>query len=88
MRSSVAGAVPSIAIAMQRVVCRDTFFRDDLLQRVKPVRIISLAGVGIAGALRALDFGRKRRCPFATKAGGSIFARVAVASGWYWPDET
>ncbi len=64
VRGAVAGMVPGIAIAMQRVLCRDAFFSDDFLQRRQPVRVIGLAGVGIAGGLRALDLGGECCCPF------------------------
>ncbi len=64
MWGTVAGVIPRIAITMQSVMCRDTFFRNDLFQRREPVRIISLAGLGIAFALRAFDFGGERGRPF------------------------
>ena len=51
VRGAVAGVVPGIAIAMQSVLRRHAFFRHQFFQRGQPVRIIGLAGVGIAGRL-------------------------------------
>jgi hypothetical protein len=41
---------------MQRLLAGNAFFGDQSFQRRQPMGIISLAGVGIAFALRQLDF--------------------------------
>ena len=64
MRRAIAGMVPGVTIAVQRLVRRVAFFRHQPLERGEPMQIISLAGVGIAGVLRALDLGGERCRPF------------------------
>jgi hypothetical protein len=49
--------IPGVAITVQRFACADAFGRDQPFECREPVPIIGLAGVGIAGGLRALDLG-------------------------------
>ena len=64
MRRAVGGVVPGVAVAMQEIGSRDALGGDEPLQRREPVPVVGLAGVGIAGGLRALDFFGKRCGPF------------------------
>src|SRR6185312_14608449 len=67
-RCAVGGALrragPGVAIARERLrVCR-AFRGNDALERVEPMQVVSLTGVGIAGRLRALDLLRQDVGPF------------------------
>jgi len=64
VRSTVAGAVPGIAVAMQCSLRRHALVRDELFQRIEPMQIVGLAGIRVAGRLRMLDFVCKRGRPF------------------------
>src|SRR5260370_23542458 len=64
MRRAVGGVVPGVAIAIEGLGGRDAFRRDQSFQCRQPMPVIGLAGVGIAGRLRALDLIGKRRNPF------------------------
>ena len=55
MGRAVRGAVPGVAIAIERFGGSHALGRYQPLQRRKPVAVVGLAGVGIAFRLRALD---------------------------------
>src|SRR4249920_3423109 len=60
VRRAVGGPVPGVAVAVQEFGRRDALGGDEALQRRQPMLIVGLAGVGIAGGLRALDLGAER----------------------------
>ena len=64
VRRAVGGMVPGVAVARERGRVGHALLGDDALERVEPVPVIGLAGVGIAGRLRALDLVRQGRRPF------------------------
>ena len=64
MRGAFARALPGVASSRQHIYIGKAFGGDDAFQRRQPVVIIGLAGVGIAGSLRLLDFIAERRGPF------------------------
>ena len=57
-------ASPGVAIACERLRVRRAFRGDDALERVEPMPVVGLTGVGIAGRLRALDLLRQDVGPF------------------------
>src|SRR5690606_1852557 len=85
VRRAVAGAVPRIAIAMQRIGRRDAFLRDKALECRAPVQAIGLAGVGIARGLRALDLAGARRRPFRPGEQGASVQRHRHGEGLRLP---
>src|SRR5947208_1618210 len=64
MRRAVGGVVPGLAIAVQGVGGCNTLRSDEIFQRCQPMPVVSIAGVGIAERLRALDLTGERRGPF------------------------
>src|SRR5262249_52621587 len=64
VRGAVGGAVPGVMVARELAGVADALRRDETFERVEPVVIVGLAGVGIAGRLRALDLLAERRRPF------------------------
>ena len=56
--------VPGVAVARERLLVGDALRGDDALERIEPVPVIGLAGIGIAGRLRALDLLAEHRRPF------------------------
>ena len=54
MRSAVGRVVPGVAVAVQGFRRCDAFARDEAFQRGEPVQIAGLAGIRIAGGLRAV----------------------------------
>src|SRR5262245_43710606 len=62
--SALRRASPGVAITCERLrVCR-AFRGDDALERVEPMQVVGLTGVGVAGRLRALDLLRQDVGPF------------------------
>src|SRR5215216_8108575 len=55
VRSAVGRMIPSVVVAPQGRRVGDALLGDDAFERVEPVMVISLAGVGIARLLSALD---------------------------------
>src|SRR5262245_28435565 len=64
VRGAVGGVVPGVAITGERWRVGHALLRHDALERIEPVQVVGLAGVGIAGRLRALDLVGERRRPF------------------------
>jgi hypothetical protein len=52
VRRAVGGVVPGISVARERLRISHALIRDDALERIEPVPVIGLAGIGIAGGLR------------------------------------
>ncbi len=65
MRRSVHRALPGAVVLRKRLRRRHTFFRDHALERCKPVVVVGLSGIGIAGGLGSLDFLAQHRGPIA-----------------------
>src|SRR4051794_35726049 len=63
VRRAVGRMIPGVLVARKRWGIRHAFLGDEALQRVEPVAIVSLARVGIARALRALDLLGERGRP-------------------------
>ena len=55
VRRAVGGVVPGVAVARERRRVGDALLGDQAFERGEPVPVIGVAGVGIAGGLRALD---------------------------------
>src|SRR5919197_627196 len=64
VRRAVGGAVPGLVVARELARASDALRRDEPFERVEPVMIVGLAGVGIAGGLGTLDLAAKRGCSF------------------------
>src|ERR1700722_18169109 len=63
VRGAVGGPIPRVVIARERIARGDALLGDQPFERREPVVIVGLAGVGIAGRLRTLDFRGERRGP-------------------------
>src|ERR1041384_2466069 len=63
VRRTVRRMVPGMLVARKRRGVRDTLLGDEPLERVEPMAVVGLAGVGVARTLRALDLGGERRGP-------------------------
>src|SRR5215510_39613 len=64
VRRALGRVLPGVAITRQHGAVGHAFGRDEALERVEPVPVVSLAGVGIACSLCALDFLAERCGPF------------------------
>ena len=67
VRRAVGGVIPGVLIARERRRVGHALLGDEALERVEPVAVVGLAGVGIARGLRALDLVGERRGPFAAR---------------------
>ncbi len=67
MRRAVGGMVPGVAVTMPWSAMPNTLGGDEALQRRKPMRVVGLTRIGIAGGLRALDLLAKRLRPFTSR---------------------
>src|SRR5262249_28015896 len=85
VRGAVAGAIPCVAVAMERIGRCHAFLSDELFERVEPVRVISLAGVRVACGLRTFDFGCKRPCPFRPGEDAALMQRQRHGEGLSLP---
>ena len=85
MRRAVGGVVPGVAIARERRRVGHAFLGDDPLERVEPVPIVGLAGIGIAGGLRALDLLAERRRPFGPGEQAALVQRERHGEGLRLP---
>src|SRR3954454_13798335 len=62
VRRAIRRMIPSVLIAGKRRGVGHALLGDEALERIEPVAVVGLAGVGIACALSALDlFGQRRR---------------------------
>src|SRR6185369_17137896 len=61
---AVGGAVPGVLIARKVRRVGHALFGDEPFERIEPVVVIGLAGVRVAGGLRAFDLIGERRSPF------------------------
>ena len=64
VRRAIRRVIPGVLITRERRRIGDALLGDEALQRVEPMPIVGLAGVGIARRLRALDLLAERRGPF------------------------
>jgi hypothetical protein len=64
MRGARARALPGVAGQGKRLQVGKTFHGNKPLKRGKPMVIVGLAGIGIAGRLGFFDFLAERRGPF------------------------
>src|SRR5260370_39336429 len=63
VRRAIRGALPGVVIALERRTISDALAGDHAFKRRKPVTIVGLAGVRIAGPLCRLDFFAQYRGP-------------------------
>src|ERR1043166_6645974 len=85
VRRAVGGVVPGVAVAVQRRLVRDLLLGDEAFERGEPMVIVSLAGVGTARALRALDLGGARDGPFAPRKYAALVQRERQRKGLRLP---
>src|SRR5229473_919045 len=64
VRGAVGGVLPGVAITREAGGVGDALFGDEAFERGEPVPVVSLAGIGVALSLRALDLGGEGRRPF------------------------
>src|SRR5215470_107078 len=85
VRRAVGSAVPGVVIARELGGAAHALGRDETFQRVEPVMIVGLAGVGIARRLGTLDLLAERRRPFGPGEHAARMQRERHGEGLRFP---
>src|SRR6185369_15766144 len=85
VRRAIGGVVPGVLVARKRRRVGHALLRDEAFERVEPMMIIGLAGVGIALALSALDLLGERRGPFGPLEQSALVQRQRHGEGLRLP---